>query len=135
MRKPRDLPGPGQEQHIGLRKSRAIAVSAIASFILAGLFLCFSCVMVAMVASTVFDLSPDMPPRIRASPSQRHEGVIVIVPATLIPALIGVLLILSGVGLLKRYRWSRTLALGVGGFLGLGLPLSCFAILFAWLNG
>jgi hypothetical protein len=35
-----------------------------------------------------------------------------------VPGLIGAMMILAGVGLLKRRRWGRTLALGLGGFTG-----------------
>ena len=105
--------------------SKALASVALASFVLGGLFLCVSCLMFSMVVSVAFPNRLDFPPRLRPLTTLDQEDRIVVTLASLIPGVIGLLLVFAGVGLWMRRRWGRTLALGVGGFLGI---LAMFAL-------
>ncbi len=116
-------------------RSLALSISAVASFVMGGLFIAASCLVLLIFASTALRIGLDLRPRVRPSSARLSEDLELMLPILLIPSLIGGLMILAGIGLLKRRRWSRTLALGVSGFTGVLGVLGLVGILIELLEG
>src|SRR5262249_27876683 len=119
-------------------RSRAVTVAALAGFLVGGLHLCYclpfllkSTAMVARAAR--LPLAAEMNNGLKFLGNDEEALILTFLGA--IPALFGVLLVLAGIGLLRRRRWGRTLALGVGGFMGVMALFVGSAVTLEYLSG